>query len=80
MHVYGTYSMDMCSLHIAVLLLWDQFQVSGLIIFLKWLVPWMMECMPLYLFIAGLINLLCGVGNFGKFWCPCRQQEIQYLE
>jgi hypothetical protein len=56
--------MDTCSPLIAVLLLWDQFQVSGLIIFLKWLVSWMMQYMSLYLFIAGLY----GVGNFRKFW------------
>jgi len=76
MHVYGTHNMDTCSPYIAVLLLWDQFQISGLIIFLKRLVPWVMQYMTLYLFIAGQINLLCGVGNFGKFWYEHRQQEI----
>ena len=26
--------------------------------------------------IAGLINLHCGAGNFGKIWSACRQHEI----
>jgi len=29
---------------------------------------------------ASLINILCGVGNFGKFWSACGQYEIQYRE
>jgi len=28
----------------------------------------------------GLLNLLCGVGSFGKIWSACSQYEIQYTE
>lgn len=80
MHVYGTQNTDTCSPYILVVLLYDQFQVSGHIVFLKWLVPWTMQYMSFYLFVAGLINLLCGMGNFRKFWFARRQQEIQYPE
>jgi hypothetical protein len=29
---------------------------------------------------VGLLNLLCGEGNFGKIWSVCGQYEIQYTE
>jgi hypothetical protein len=29
---------------------------------------------------AGLLNLLCGAGNFGKIWPACGQHEIQYTK
>jgi len=28
----------------------------------------------------GLLNLLCGAGNFSKIWSTCRQHEIQFTE
>jgi len=28
----------------------------------------------------GLLNLLCGEGNFSKIWFTCRQYEIQFTE
>jgi hypothetical protein len=27
-----------------------------------------------------LLDLICGIGNFGKIWCACQQHEIQYTE
>jgi hypothetical protein len=29
---------------------------------------------------SGLLNLLCGAGNFSKIWSACRQHEIQHTE
>ena len=33
-----------------------------------------------YLFIAGLRDLLCGAGNFGKIWSPCGQLDTKYTK
>jgi hypothetical protein len=29
---------------------------------------------------VSLLNLLCGLGNFGKIWPACEQHELQHAE